>query len=242
MSDALARLQASTADMVPQATVETCLAQGVVKRVQALADELSEMQLAAFRDAAEDAPSDKPVRKMNQGHDPRIDEIQAELESLQDVMRAHTGRVTVAATISQGEWRRWADANPAREEGRDSKGRPVVSAYDIGVTGGFCDGTALLARLGDFVTEWNGEPLSPGQWDWLAEKMPMGDQKQAARSVVSFYEVEGAKAVPKSRSVSSTTPPKSAASDSPETAASPESGASDGSPPSDMSTSTPTGS
>jgi hypothetical protein len=244
MSDALSRLQASAsaADIVPQATVETCLAQGLVKRVQELAEEKAALALEAFRTEPDDADSDKPVRKMGQGGDPRIGEIDSELESLQDVMREHTGHVTVAKVISNGDWRRWADANPAREDGRDKRGRPIISAFDIGTTGGFCDGSALLARLGDFVTEWNGEPLSEGQWEWLSEKMPMGDQKVAAQLVVSFYEVEGAKAAPKSRSDSSTTPTKSPASDSPEPSGSPTSDSSAGSRASDTSTSTPKGS
>jgi hypothetical protein len=207
-----------------------------------LTEELTALMMQSFRtEVDDDAPSDKPKRKMGQGaEDPRVAEIQAELESLNDVMLEHTGRVTVAKTISQGDWRRWADANPPREEGRDAKGRPMISAFDIAVTGGSCNGSALLERLGDFVTEWNGEPLSEGQWDWLREQMPAGDQKEAARWVVSFYEVEGAKAAPKLPSGSPATRQKSTDSGSPETAASPANAASDGSPASDTSTSTPT--
>ena len=198
MSYALSRLQASGVSTRVERTIGVCLAQGVVKQVEVLSAELSDLEFAAFRAAdADDKPDDAPVRKMAQGADPRIDEIKAELERLSDVMRENTGRLTLANTIPQGDWRRWADDHPARSEGRDENGFPLVDPYDIAVAAGYCHATALLDRLGDFVTEWEGEPLAPGQWEWLRENMHPGDLKAAARRVVEIYEGEGAKALPK---------------------------------------------
>lgn len=207
MSESLAKLQASGTDTRPQQVIPVCLAQGVVKKVQVLTEELDniEVELSRF---GEDAEGEAP-RKMASGGDlvSRRDEIGAEIERLYDVMREHTGRVTVAATISQGEWRRWADAHPAREDGRDANGWPVLRSYDMVVAGGYCDASALLDRVGDFVTEWDGEPLTSGQWEWLRDNIHPGDLKAVARAAVTLYEGEGAKALPKLSSASSATPP-----------------------------------
>lgn len=204
MSDALANLLASPDTARPERDVEVCLAQGIPSQIGALAQELDELEAASFRGASEES-ADKPLRKMGQSQDPRVGEIKAEMERLSEVMRKHTGKLSVAKVISQGEWRRWADANPAREDGRDDHGRPVLNGYDMSVTGGYCNATALLERLGEFATKWDGEPLSEGQWDALAAKAHPGDLKSAATAVVSIYEGDGAKALPKSFSGSSAT-------------------------------------
>lgn len=207
MSDSLAKLLASPEATRPARTVPVCLAQGVPVQIGRLVDELEDLEVAAFRASQDpEASSDQPKRKMAQGQDPRIDEIKAEVERLNEVMRAHTGYVTVEGTISQGEWRLWADQNPAREIGRDDRGRPNLNAYDISVTGGYCSATALLARVGDFVTKWDGEPLSEGQWEALAAKAHPGDLKAVATAVVNIYEGEGARALPKSSTASSMNP------------------------------------
>lgn len=198
MSDSLARLLASPNATRPERDVEVCLAQGIPSQIATLTEELAELEYAAHRGG--EAKADGPPRKMSQGQDPRIDELRAEIDRLNDVMREHTGRLTVAATIPQGDWRRWADANPAREEGRDEHGRPMFNAYDIQVTSGYCNATALLNRLGDFVTKWDGEPLVDGQWAALSTRAHPGDIKAAATEVVRIYEGEGARALPKSLS------------------------------------------
>lgn len=205
MSDALAKLLASPDATRPERDVEVCLAQGIPSQIGAFAQELNELEAASFRNGADDS-DDKPLRKMGQSADPRIAEIKAEIDRLSDIMREHTGKLTVAKVVSQGDWRRWVDANPAREDGRDDKGRPVLNGYDLAVTGGYCNATALLARLGDFATKWDGEPLSEGQWDLLAAKAHPGDLKSAATAIVSIYEGDGAKALPKLSSASFETP------------------------------------
>lgn len=220
MSDALARLLASPTTSRPERDVDICLAQGIPAQIGALgqkatelADELAELQAAAPGAPGADANAGQSPRKMAQGLDPRITEIEAErdqtkaeIRRLSDIMREHTGKLTVAKTISQGEWRRWADANPAREDGRDDHGRPVLNGYDLLVTRGYCNATALLERLGDFATEWDGEPLAKGQWDALVATAHPGDLKAAAGEVVKIYEGDGAKALPKSLTGSFETP------------------------------------
>jgi uncharacterized small protein (DUF1192 family) len=197
MSDALAKLLASPDATRPERDVEVCLAQGIPSQISALAQELDELKAESFRSSADDS-ADKLLRKMGQSVVPRIGELKAEIERLNVVMREHTGKLTVAKVLTQGDWRRWADANPAREDGRDGNGRPVLSGYDMSVTGGYCNATALLERLGEFATKWDGEPLSEGQWDALAAKAHPGDLKSAATAIVSIYEGDGAKALPKS--------------------------------------------
>lgn len=205
MSDALANLLASPDTARPERDVEVCLAQGIPSQIGALARELDELEAAEAVRSASDESADKPLRKMGQSQNPRIGEIKAEVDRLSEIMRKHTGKLSVAKVLSQGEWRRWADANPAREDGRDEHGRSVLNGYDLAVTGGYCNATALLERLGEFATKWDGEPLSEGQWDALAAKAHPGDLKSVATAVVSIYEGDGAKALPKSLLASSAT-------------------------------------
>ena len=204
MSDSLARLQASGVDTLAQRTVEVCLAQGVVKKVQQLASEREALEIEIERSKDREG---EIVPKMGDGAEAiqRRDEIVAELEQLYDTMREHTGRITVAAVVSAGEWRQWVDQHPARETGTDSNGWPILSPYDLAVAGGFCNASALIERVGDFVTEWDGEPLGPGQWDWLKAKIAPGDLKSLATNVVRLYEEEGSRPLPKSSAGSSTT-------------------------------------
>lgn len=205
MSDALARLQASGADTLAQATVEVCLAQGVVKEVEKLNGELAGIEFDLARMSGEGEGEAKPKMGSGAGLVSRKEAITAELERLYDVMREHTGRITVSKTIPAGDWRRWADANPARENGRDSNGWPIMSPFDLAVASGYCNASELMARLGDFVTEWQGEALSAGQWEWLEANIYPGELKAIARKVVGLYEGEGAKALPKSSPASSGT-------------------------------------
>lgn len=221
MSDTLAKLLASPDTKRPERDVDVCLAQGVpsqigtlTQKVEDLEDEVIRLYAAAPGPrTADDDDSDKRPRKMAEKQDPRIDEVKAEIEQhkaeiarLNEVMREHTGKLTVAETIAKGEWRRWRDENPGREVGRNEHGQPIMDPYDAMVTRGYCNASALLDRLGDFVVKWDGEPLSEGQWEAVSAKAHAGDLKAAAREVVGIYEGDGAKALPKSWLGSSVTP------------------------------------
>lgn len=205
MSKSLAELRQSARTSLPERTYEMCLSQALVAETQVLQQEKQDLSIAAHRQDPDD-DSATPRRKMAEGSSPRIDEINERLEELYDEMREHTGQLLLRG-VTAGEWRRWVDANPPREDGRDERGRPVVLAVDEQVALGYCDASALLANLGAYVAEWNGEPLQTGDWEWLEEHAPPGDMKAIAQIVVIMHEGPGAKPLPKESKPSSATPP-----------------------------------
>jgi hypothetical protein len=171
--------------------LELCLAQHLVARVKALQFERQTVAVQIARTADGDVPSSL---KMGQGAQPaRVSEIDAELETLYDEMREHTGVLTLEAEPT-GEWIRWRDAHPARKDGEDANGRPVLSPIDQTVTWGWCDSSALLDRLGKYAVAWNGEPLKPGEWDWIVDNAVPGDLKEACQRVVALHENVGERA------------------------------------------------
>lgn len=193
MSKSLAQLRQSPRTSLPERSYTLCLSQAIVAEIQALETEKNGLEIEARRkEDDEDAPPAKR-RKMGEGQNPRIDEIDARLEVLYDEMRQHEGQLLLRGETN-GAWRRWCDANPARENGRDERGRPVILAIDQTVAYGYCNASALIDRLGDFAAAWNGEALETGDWAWLEEKAPPGDLKEMARWVVQMHEATGARA------------------------------------------------
>lgn len=114
---------------------------------------------------------------------PRYAEIKAELAEIVPLLESEEGDLRFRANWTDGEWRNWADANPARSEGAPGHDR------DVRYTLGACNADALIARLGDFAHAWNGEPLAAGDWAAIFEEgLAPGDKIEAARLVVSMYE------------------------------------------------------
>jgi hypothetical protein len=200
MSKSLAELRASTRVGLPERTYDLCLAQSLVAEAQSLESEKRDLLLAAETAAEKGEP-----RRVGQKPDPRIDEIDARLAALLDEMAEHTGELRLRG-VDAGSWRRWTDAHPARESGRDEKGRPIINAVDEAVAYGLCDATALLADLGSYVVSWNGDPLGEGDWEFLANRAAPGDLNELCKIVVQLHETTGFRA-PKSRPTSSATTP-----------------------------------
>ena len=187
MSKSLAELRLSPDAALPERTYRICLAQKVVAKVFRLESEKSDLEVESERNA--DGEKKSNARAVD-APDPRIAEIDAELAALYDVMRDHTGELLIRG-VDQGTWGRWTDQHPPREDNR----RDEDGAY------GFCNADDLIADLGRYVVEHNGEPLGPGDWDFLKSKAAPGDLKEIARIVVQMHEVTGA--VPKSLNASS---------------------------------------
>lgn len=202
MSKTIAELRASSRAALPEWPYEVCLSQQLVAEVQGLQEEKSRLEVEAKRVEPEKGTATK--RKMAEGANPRIEEIDARLEALYDEMREHTGTLVVRAHTS-GSWRRWCDEHPPREDGRDERGRPIVLEFDESVAYGFCNASDLMARLGEFAVSWNGVELQAGDWEWITERAAPGDLKEIARQVVLMHEGPGAKAAPKLPKPSSTT-------------------------------------
>lgn len=190
MSKSIAELRASTRTSLPVWAKQMCLAQGLVAEVQALEDEMVDLRVQAH--AADDA-EDAPPRRLADGPNPRIAEIEARKAELYAEMREHTGEIRIQAKPA-GEWRRLVDRNPPRPDNK----------VDELVTYGLLDADALLERLGEFVVSWNGDPLGEGDWEFIANRAPAGDLKELCSLVVQMHETRGALA-PKSLTPSSST-------------------------------------
>lgn len=188
MSKSLAELRASTRTSLPVWSYSLCLAQGLVAEVQQIEETMLDLRVAP-REEGEAAP---PRRLVN-GPDLRLAELEARKAALYEEMREHTGEVRLKGKPA-GEWRRFVDAHPPRAENKADE----MFAY------GLCDADALLAILGEFVESWNGDPLAEGDWEFIANRAPAGDLKEMCRQVVQMHEMPGARA-PKLPTPSSTT-------------------------------------
>lgn len=209
MSKSLAELRASQHTALPERTMPLCLSQKLVAEVQALQEEQSAI-IAAERDS--DGQPAKP-RRQGEGKNPRLAQIEARFDELGDLMREHTGELRIRA-ITGGAWRRWVDANPARETGRREDGQPVFHQVDESIAYGICNAVELYHALSDFVVSWNGDELAEGDWDFIANRAAPGDLNEICRQVVQMHEAVGAKA-PLSRRHSLKTTHDETASSSP---------------------------
>lgn len=134
-----------------------------------------------------EATEQKKPRKNGAGVAPRILEIRERIDSingrlaeLAGLMGEYEGELTIRATSTEGEWKRWRLAHPARDE--DEPGR----RDDLLLAGGHCNVDDLMAELATYVVAWNGEPLGTAGFDALSLLRP--DKKEIAAIVVGFYE------------------------------------------------------
>lgn len=116
---------------------------------------------------------------------PRSVEIRDLIATLMEQFENEFGTLVVRRTRTDGEWRRWADANPPR--GADEN--KVAHARDLRATAGLVNADALINDLGAYAWSWNGERLSDGDWDAIfADSVLPGDKMKMAETVVKFYE------------------------------------------------------
>lgn len=180
------------------ACVSLVTAESLINEIGALQQERLDVLMADAR-VDEDGERAGPPRKMGQPSEPpRIKEIDERTIAAHDELADHQGEITYAPAWTVGEWIRWKDEHPSREHNLLDKHR----------AGGYCNATDLIADLGKFVTHWNGQALSSGEWDeWLCDAILPRDVQQLATSVVALYETGLDRIVPKSLTGSSTTEP-----------------------------------
>jgi len=168
---------------------DVCLDQEATANVQRLMAERAELGPAQV--ATAESP-DVP-RKLGEGPNARIAELDAEIESCWEQMRPNSGELLLMIGDS-GAWLRWKDDHPARKDNQS----------DDLLTFGVCNATDLVADLGRYVKAWNGEELGPDDWSgWMSKRMSHADQGAAVRLIVGAY--ENRLSVPKSRADLSTT-------------------------------------
>lgn len=189
----LAELRASEAVGLPERTKSLCLSQKLIGRVQALTEEREALRI----DAAAANPED-PARPQRLGEGPdhdRIAAIEVELESVWSEMREHTGELLLRG-VTSGEWRRWAQAHPARraQEGSSDSPQWITNPLDEQYGYGYVNVDDLLGTLGQYAAAWNGEPLAEGDWDFIANRAAPGDLKSIVTEIVKMHEGEGVRA------------------------------------------------
>ena len=212
----LADLRSAPARPRDERALTVCMRPDLVGEVYALYAELEELAAATPAPADEDGNRTGPPRRSGQSSAPsaREVEVRARLAEVVEEMAEHEGEIRVRANLTDGEWRRWVDAHPARDEGQAGHKR------DQRWTAGFCDADALVDDLGLFAHKWDGDELAPGDWAALFEPNIAGtDKGQMASLVVSMYEV--VQDFPQLRRVLSGTLKRLADFDLPATSASP---------------------
>lgn len=163
----------------PERSVVACLRPDLVAEVQRATDAVADAHEAA-------AQKPQKPRKMGEKASPKAPEVIAaeeRLEALLAELAEHEGTLVVRGVLTDGEWRRWADAHPARAEGEPGHDR------DLRVTGGIVNADALLDDMAQFVYSWNGEELTGDDWPEIFDpSLALGDKMQVAREIVSMYE------------------------------------------------------
>lgn len=231
----LADLRAQKPTGRPERSIHLCLAPELVAEAQTLTTELS--NIPSFLVANDDEEPTGPPRKLG---DPeavaardRAAAIRARLAEVLAEMAEHEGEMRLRANWTDGEWRRWVNEHPSREEG--------VAGFerDQRVTGGFCNADDLIDTLGAFVHQWNGEDLSPTDWaDIFEPVVATADVAQMATLVAGLY--EGRLDFPQWRNALSTNLKRLNDFSSPANSESPTSASTAGSPASDTSATTET--
>lgn len=192
MSMSLAELRARGRSARPERSHPMCMAQDLVSEVNSLEQEKADLVVGSQRGDDEER---RPPRRMGEpAEPPRVAEINERLEAIYDEMREHEGEIRLRA-IPAAEWQAWVDKHPARED----------NTHDQNVAFGWCNATDLLNDLRRYVVSWNGEPLAPGDWEWIAENAAPGDLTALVRHVVQMQQGPGARA-PKLQRGSSETP------------------------------------
>ena len=229
MSKTLADLRAAKATSRPERAYTVCLAQHLVAEVGSLTDELASLDA---RSVGEDGEETEGPKKRLGGGPPRVEEIKARLADLLEEMSEYEGELRIRA-VDDGEWRRWTNEHPARDENQPGHKR------DQAVTFGYCNADDLIDDLGTYAHSWNGEEMSGDDWTVIAASVSAADKKQIASLVVSMHESDIS--IPKWRSALSASLASERASNLRNGSASPTADSTGGSPRNGTSTTTPTG-
>lgn len=179
MSKTLAELRAEKAQpaSLPTHLARLCLDQKVLANIQRLTAEKHHIEITTPAPVDDDEKQTRP-RRAGEGVNPRLAQIDAELEAEYDAMREAEGELLLQAGEG-GAWLRWKDDHPPRE-GNESDER---LAY------GLCNAADLMDDLGSYVVSWNGDDFGPGEWDdWFKAKVAPADLGALVNAVVAMHE------------------------------------------------------
>lgn len=161
---------------LPERTYPICVAGKLLAEIEALDEE--------FRRAVEAEEASGGRRRV--GSKSKAATIAQQIDTKRTEMEEHTVTVRVRAH-EHGEWRRWCDDHPARED-HDT---------DQKVFMGLCNADDLIGSLGDYVVAINGEEPKDGDWEFVFANANSGDRSGLARVVASMHETSVD--IPKSR-------------------------------------------
>lgn len=179
MSKPLSELRQSPHVGLPERTYQLCLAPKLIGEVQQLISKLEDAEV----EAAAQRNGDAAARPKRMADSPVQKELREEIAALRDEMAEHTGVLTLRGT-TEGAWRDWVDHHPART-GEDED--PAV-ARDKAIAWGVCNADDLIDDLDKYAVEWDGEPLQPGDWEFIVSKAAPGDLKEIGRVIVAMHE------------------------------------------------------
>ncbi|HEY9251011.1 MAG TPA: hypothetical protein VIP58_03475 [Nocardioides sp.] len=180
---------------LPTREKRVCLDLAAISEVEVLEAEKRDLLV----EAEERKDGTGRARKASEGANPRLAQIETEMEALFDRMRESEGSITLRA-VTGGDWHRFKEANPAR--GEDDANHKL----DEKIAWGVCNASVLLDELPRFVAAWEGEELQPGDWVTIADQIAPADLRDIVTTVVSMHEnLNGAIVPPKSRSGSGKT-------------------------------------
>lgn len=182
MTKSLADLRASRPKRLAESSITVCLAPDLVAEMQSLGNELANITLAPVDDDGD--RKGPPTRLGGEREDPRANEIREKMAALLVEIADNEGEFRLRATKTDGEWRRWCNANPPRKEDEPGYER------DLRVAAGHCNSDALIDDLSSYVVGWNGDDLEGSDWvDVFATSVGLPDKAQMASAIVSMYEV-----------------------------------------------------
>lgn len=178
MAKSIADLRANPTTARAERSETICLAPNLVARVVALTEKLTMVVAPPLDD---DGEPTGPPRKMGQGLEPAQRKIRTDLAAALAEMAEHEGEIILRAT-TDGEWRNWVNAHPARKEDGPGYDR------DQEVTFGYCNADDLIDDLGKYAYSWDGDRLADGDWAILAGSIAGPDKKRLASVVTSMFE------------------------------------------------------
>lgn len=191
MPKSLAELQSSPDLGRPERTFPLCVAGKLVSELETADRDLSTAyaELSAARRVAE-ARRDGEAKPLRVGEESPVTAAEAKAETLAetvDAIRARMEDHTITLHLggkTNGEWRRWASAHPARDEDVDKAG----AQRDERFAGGFCNIDDLIAVLGDYVVRYDDDPASDAWREVAFTNAAPGDLTLLASSVVAMHE------------------------------------------------------
>lgn len=175
----------------PERTFSLCVAGKLVAELEAadraLQDAYGELAVARRE---QERRADGEARPLRMGEASPVPALEAEAEKRAekvDAIRARMEDHTVTLHLrgkTNGEWRQWATAHPARDEDDDKAG----AARDARWAGGLCNIDALVDTLGDYVQRYGDDPASDEWRDVAFSNAAPGDLTMLASRIVGMHE------------------------------------------------------